>query len=168
MLFRSVHIPEINQSARTYISKGLLNTAKRIANHNVKLLDKIITEQTPFIGIEPSAILSFRDEYPDLVDDELKPKANKISKHCLLFEEFFMREVNAGRITQDVFTVTKKEIKLHGHCQQKAVASTNETKAMLSFPKNYSVIEIPSGCCGMGGAFGYEKEIGRASCRERV
>lgn len=153
-----VHIPEINESARTYISKGLLNTAKRIANHNVKLLDKIITEQTPFIGIEPSAILSFRDEYPDLVDDELKPKANKISKHCLLFEEFFMREVNAGRITQDVFTVTKKEIKLHGHCQQKAVASTNETKAMLSFPKNYSVIEIPSGCCGMAGAFGYEKE----------
>ena len=154
----SVRIPEINESARTFISKGLLNTAKRIANHNVKLLSEIITDQTPLVGIEPSAILSFRDEYPDLVDDELKPMANEISKHCLLFEEFFMREVDAGRITQSMFTLANKEIKLHGHCQQKAVASTMETKAMLSFPKNYSVIEIQSGCCGMAGSFGYEKE----------
>jgi len=154
----NVHIPKINESGRTFISKGLLNTAKRIANHNVKLLGQMITEQTPLIGIEPSAILSFRDEYPELVDDELKPKANKISKHCLLFEEFFMREVNAGKITQDMFTEATKKIKLHGHCQQKAIASTKETKAMLSFPKNYSITEIPSGCCGMAGAFGYEKE----------
>ena len=69
-----------------------------------------------------------------------------------------MREVEAGRIAKELFTSEERSIKLHGHCQQKAVASTQETKAMLSFPTNYSVDEIPSGCCGMAGAFGYEKE----------
>lgn len=154
----NVVLPNISESGRTYISKGLLNTAKRIAQRNVDVLADIISADEPLIGIEPSAILSFRDEYPDLVDDTLKPKAIELSKSCLMFEEFFMREVDAGRITKSQFTNAQREIKLHGHCQQKAVASTAQTKAMLSFPPNYSVIEIPSGCCGMAGAFGYEKE----------
>ncbi|WP_235942312.1 FAD-binding and (Fe-S)-binding domain-containing protein [Perlabentimonas gracilis] len=153
-----VEIPKISESGRTYISKGLLNTAKRIANSNTQTLSELIYEETPLIGIEPSAILSFRDEYPELVDDTNKLKAIELAKHCLLFEEFFMREVEAGQITKEQFTVDKRSIKLHGHCQQKAVASTSETKAMLSFPENYSVEEIPSGCCGMAGAFGYERE----------
>jgi len=87
-----------------------------------------------------------------------KPKAIELAKHCLMFEEFFMREVEAGNIVHEQFTHDERSIKLHGHCQQKAVASTRETKAMLSFPTNYSVDEIPSGCCGMAGAFGYERE----------
>lgn len=153
-----VIIPKIKESGRTYISKGLLNSAKRIANANIKNLCNLISKETPLIGIEPSAILSFRDEYPELVDDALKPKALELSKNCLLFEEFFMREVEAGNISTEMFTQNKRDIKLHGHCQQKAVASTTQTKAMLAFPTNYSVIEIPSGCCGMAGAFGYEKE----------
>ncbi|MDX9846958.1 MAG: FAD-linked oxidase C-terminal domain-containing protein [Tenuifilaceae bacterium] len=154
----NVVLPNISESGRTYISKGLLNTAKRIAQRNIEVLADIISVDEPLIGIEPSAILSFRDEYPDLVNDSLKPKAIELSKSCLMFEEFFMREVDAGRITKSQFTNAQREIKLHGHCQQKAVASTAQTKAMLSFPPNYSVIEIPSGCCGMAGAFGYEKE----------
>jgi FAD/FMN-containing dehydrogenase/Fe-S oxidoreductase len=153
-----VVIPKISESGRTYISKGLLKTAKRLANRNVTLLSQIISSDKPLIGIEPSAILSFRDEYPDLVDDKLKPNALELSENSLLFEEFFMHEVKAGRITKDMFTKDKRSIKLHGHCQQKAVASTNQTKAMLSFPENYRVKEIPSGCCGMAGAFGYERE----------
>ncbi len=153
-----VCIAPIAESGRTYISKGLLNTAKRLANSNVKRLMGIINSTTPLIGLEPSAILSFRDEYPDLVNEELKGKAKELSEHSLLFEEFFMREVEAGRIAKELFTAEERSIKLHGHCQQKAVASTQETKAMLSFPTNYSVDEIPSGCCGMAGAFGYEKE----------
>jgi Fe-S oxidoreductase len=153
-----VVIPKISESGRTYISKGLLKTAKRLANRNVTLLSQIISSDKPLIGIEPSAILSFRDEYPDLVDDKLKPNALELSENSLLFEEFFMHEVEAGRITKDMFTKDKRSIKLHGHCQQKAVASTNQTKAMLSFPENYRVKEIPSGCCGMAGAFGYERE----------
>ena len=160
-----VRIPNVFESGRTYISKGLLKTAKRLANRNIDILSEIVTNSTPLIGIEPSAILSFRDEYPDLAIAENKEKAVELSKCCLLFEEFFMREGEAGRISKNQFSDQKKQIKLHGHCQQKAVASTNPTKAMLSFPVNYSVTEIPSGCCGMAGAFGYEKEHYELSMR---
>jgi Fe-S oxidoreductase len=153
-----VLIPDIFESGRTYISKGLLKTAKRIANKNIELLSMIVSKSTPMIGIEPSAILSFRDEYPDLASEENLAKAKDLGKHCLLFEEFFMNEVESGNIDRDRFTKNSRKIKLHGHCQQKAVASTLPTRAMLSFPENYSVSEIPSGCCGMAGSFGYEKE----------
>ena len=153
-----VHIPNVFESGRTYISKGLLKTAKKIANKNIELLTNLVSEETPLIGIEPSAILSFRDEYPDLADNEKIETALKISTSCLLFEEFFVREVEAGRISPTQFTKNNRVLKLHGHCQQKAVASTSPTKTMLSFPENYSVTEIPSGCCGMAGSFGYEKE----------
>lgn len=153
-----VHIPNIFESGRTYISKGLLKTAKRIANKNIEQLANLISDESPLIGIEPSAILSFRDEYPDLAESQNLDAALKISNSCLLFEEFFVREVDAGRISTSQFTESTRNFKLHGHCQQKAVASTVPTKAMLSFPTNYTVTEIPSGCCGMAGSFGYEKE----------
>lgn len=153
-----VIIPDIFESGRTYISKGLLKTAKRIANRNVKVLANRISKDTPIIGVEPSAILSFRDEYPDLVNQELRKVASRIGDNCLLFEEFFMQQVELGRVTKEQFTNNKKTLKLHGHCQQKAIASTKATKEMLSLPKNYSVDEMPSGCCGMAGSFGYEKE----------
>jgi Fe-S oxidoreductase len=153
-----VLIPDVFESGRTYISKGLIKKAKQIANDNVYRLSRCISQDTPLIGIEPSAILSFRDEYPDLVDYEHKNNAIQLGKYCLLFEEFFIREVEAGNITKTQFKSEVKDIKLHGHCQQKAVASTNQTKAMLSFPSGHSVTEIPSGCCGMAGSFGYERE----------
>ena len=146
------------ESGRTYLSKGLVRRAKSIANENVRTFKNIITEHTPLIGIEPSAILTFRDEYPDLADTELKETAVNLSKNCLLFEEFFMKEVKAGHITKKQFTTSDLKIKLHGHCHQKALSTTGPTKEMLSLPENYSVEEIPSGCCGMAGSFGYEKE----------
>jgi len=121
------------------------------------LADKI-TKETPLVGIEPSAILSFRDEYPVLVDKELRSKAELIAPNSLLFEEFIVREFEKGNISADAFSELENEILLHGHCQQKSVASTEPTKKMLSIPKNYMVKEIPSGCCGMAGSFGYEKE----------
>ena len=67
-------------------------------------------------------------------------------------------EIEKGNITASYFTSERQQILLHGHCQQKAIASTAPTKKMLSLPENYSVSEIPSGCCGMAGSFGYEKE----------
>jgi len=152
-----VLIPPIFESGRTYISKGFLKTARRIATRNIGILKEIISDETPLIGIEPSAILGFRDEYPDLVDGDKRAEALELGKHCLMFDEFFMREVDAGRITRENFVQDKRVIKLHGHCQQKAVASTKSTLDMLSFPSGHSVTEIPSGCCGMAGAFGYEK-----------
>ncbi|HML86523.1 MAG TPA: hypothetical protein PKE52_15315 [Bacteroidales bacterium] len=69
-----------------------------------------------------------------------------------------MLEVKSGKINASQFTTEKREILYHGHCQQKAIASTKETIDFMSIPANYSVKEIPSGCCGMAGSFGYEKE----------
>jgi Fe-S oxidoreductase len=153
-----VKIPVHVESGRTFLSKGLVRTSKKIATKNVTLLKDIISEKTPLIGIEPSAILAFRDEYPDLVDTGLQQSARELAKNALLFDEFIAAEIDKGNITAGQFTSEEKQILLHGHCQQKAVASTAPTKKMLSLPVNYSVSEIPSGCCGMAGSFGYEKE----------
>jgi FAD/FMN-containing dehydrogenase/Fe-S oxidoreductase len=153
-----VTIPKHVLSGRTFLSKGMLRKAKSIAIKNVLLLKDIINENNPIIGIEPSAILGFRDEYPDLVGKNLKPEALKLAKNALLFEEFIAAEFEKGNISGDQFTKESKNVLLHGHCQQKAVASTLPTRKMLSIPINYNVSEIPSGCCGMAGSFGYEKE----------
>ncbi len=153
-----VRIPVHRESGRTWLSKGLVRTAKKIAEENVSLLKEVVTEESPLIGIEPSAILAFRDEYPELVGETLKQDARNLADKALLFEEFFCREIENGHIRKETFTTAYKDILLHGHCQQKSVASTVPTRTMLSFPANYTVTEIPSGCCGMAGAFGYEKE----------
>jgi Fe-S oxidoreductase len=153
-----VIIPHHGLSARTFLSKGMLRKAKKIITQNVEMLKDIISEDTPLVGMEPSAILGFRDEYPELVEKELQEDALRIGENALLFEEFFMREVKKHKITKEQFTEAKEFILLHGHCQQKAVANTVPLRAMLSFPVNYGVKEIPSGCCGMAGSFGYEKE----------
>ncbi len=153
-----VHLAEHRESGRTYLSKGLLRKAKKLANFNVTALRGIVNEHMPLVGIEPSGILSFRDEYPELVDKTLVPDAKKLAGHAFMFDEFMEQEINAGRVTKEFFTSEKKKIKLHGHCHQKSLASTAPTKAMLSLPENYEVEEIKSGCCGMAGSFGYEKE----------
>ncbi len=145
------------ESGRTYISKGLLRKAQKIATENTRIFRKLLNENRILVGIEPSAILSFRDEYPDLVSKELQEDARRISSHCLTIEEFIASEFNAGRIDRKAFTEEKAHIKLHGHCQQKSIATTTAAKTMLSIPENYTVEEIKSGCCGMAGAFGYEK-----------
>ena len=153
-----VVIPKHIDSGRTYLSKGLLRKARKIAITNVNYLKDIITSKSPLVGIEPSAILTFRDEYPDLVGNDLKKTAQELSENTLMIDEFLKREIEREIITNEIFTKEKRHIKLHGHCQQKAVASTDPTKFLLSFPENYTVEEIPSGCCGMAGSFGYEKE----------
>lgn len=154
----TVTIPEHAESGRTYLSKGLVNDAQQIAIRNVTLLRNLITEETPLVGIEPSAILTFRDEYPDLVPAELKADARRIAQHTYLFEEWLAREVDAKRITAASFTAEARQVKIHGHCHQKALSSLVPVKKMLSLPKNYTVQLIPSGCCGMAGSFGYETE----------
>ena len=153
-----VLLPMHVQSGRTYLSKGLLRKAKNIAEKNVELLKDIITEESPLIGIEPSAILAFRDEYTELVRPELRDASKALAQNCLMIDEFIFREFNNGKIPKDFFSKERKMIKLHGHCHQKSLASTDPTKHMLEIPENYSVNEINSGCCGMAGAFGYEKE----------
>jgi Fe-S oxidoreductase len=136
----------------------LLKKARKIAIENVLLLRGTITHETPLVGIEPSAILSFRDEYPDLVDQSLRAEADKLSRNVFMIDDFLSREIDRGHITNKQFTKEKRLIKLHGHCQQKALVSTAATRKVLSLPENYMVEEISSGCCGMAGSFGYEAE----------
>lgn len=153
-----VIIPKHVESGRTELSKGMLRKAKKTAEKNVELLKDIINDEVPLVGIEPSCILAFRDEYPDLVRAGLKEEALSLATHCLLFDEFIIREIHKGNITADQFTDKPQKIRLHGHCHQKALVSIEPSREMLSLPLNYTVEVIPSGCCGMAGAFGYEKE----------
>jgi FAD/FMN-containing dehydrogenase/Fe-S oxidoreductase len=153
-----VIIPDHIESGRTWLSKGLIRKAKEIINKNISLLHPVISAETPLIGIEPSAILTFRDEYIDLADDPQFEKAKELSKNVFMIDEFIAAEIDKGNISKERFTREKRSIKLHGHCQQKALSSVAPTVKMLSFPENYSVETIPSGCCGMAGSFGYEKE----------
>lgn len=154
----TVELPHHLESARTWLSKGLLRKAKEIANKNIELLSKVVTEETPLLGIEPSAILTFRDEYPDLATDENLVAAQSLAKHALMIDEFLEKEIQRGVIKKEQFTTASQVIQLHGHCQQKAVGSVNASVSILSFPQNYKVETIPSGCCGMAGSFGYEAE----------
>ncbi|AWG22336.1 FAD-binding oxidoreductase [Flavobacterium faecale] len=144
------------ESGRAYLSKGFLEEAKEIANINIEIFSDVITDQAPLIGIEPSAILSFRDEYLRLAVD--KPKAAKLAKNVFTIEEFFKNEITKGNIKAEQFSDEVKEIKIHGHCHQKALSTVEATFVMLNIPKNNTVTIYNSGCCGMAGSFGYEKE----------
>ena len=144
------------ESGRAFISKGFLEQAKAIANTNVAIFSDYISADCPLIGIEPSAILTFRDEYIRLADD--KENAKKLATNVFTIEEFFKNEINSGKITSEQFSDEVKTIKIHGHCHQKSLSSIEATFAMLNLPKNNSVTIYNSGCCGMAGSFGYEKE----------
>ncbi len=146
------------ESGRSHISKGFLEEAKALAEANVEFFHELVSEEQPLIGIEPSAILGFRDEYPRLVKEELVEKAEQLKQHVCLIDEFLEQEARKGHITTHNFTEEALQIHLHGHCHQKALSSVAHTAWLLSLPKNYSVDVIPSGCCGMAGSFGYEAE----------
>ena len=153
-----VEIPKHVESGRAAISKGNLKLAKKFALKNFNLLKNKVSEQTPLVGIEPSCILSFRDEYPDLVPAELRHKAQQLAKNALLFDEFIVREMAEGRISANDFKADAVKIWLHGHCHQKALVGTEKTVKALQLLQNAKIHVIPSGCCGMAGSFGYEKE----------
>jgi FAD/FMN-containing dehydrogenase/Fe-S oxidoreductase len=153
-----VVVPRHVDSGRAQLSKGLVREARDLATRNVELLADVITDDAPLVGIEPSAILGFRDEYPDLVPERLAAAAKRLASRTFLIDEFLAREAACGRITAESFTEQPRQIKLHGHCHQKALASLAPTVQSLSLPRNFSVETIPSGCCGMAGSFGYERE----------
>ncbi len=153
-----VEIPEHEESGRPAISKGFLKKVKGIAEKNVNALKNIVSDETPIIGIEPSGILTFRDEYPSLLSGQLKDDAKALGKNALLFEEFICREIEKGNITSDAFKQQKNKVKVHGHCHQKALSTVDVTRDALALIPGYEVEVIPSGCCGMSGSFGYEKK----------
>lgn len=152
-----VIIPKHIESGRTFLSKGLVKKAITIAEKNVKTLFKDI-ENNVLIGIEPSAILTLRDEYIDLVSSDLRAQAKAIAANTFMIDEFLYQEIQNGHISKDQFTLASKNIVLHAHCYQKVLSSSKYSLFLLNFPENYTTTEIPSGCCGMAGSFGYEKE----------
>ena len=146
------------ESGRAHISKGLLSQAQKMAIQNVRAFQDQVSETMPLVGLEPSALLTFRDEYPKLVPPELQNAASLLAKNSYTIDEFLAQEMEKGNLSADSFTEAPKQILLHGHCHQKALSSTDYTASLLSLPTQYQVELIPSGCCGMAGSFGYEKE----------
>ncbi|PNQ72998.1 FAD-binding oxidoreductase [Hanstruepera neustonica] len=151
-----VNIVNNQESGRAFISKGLLEQANKCANLNVEIFKDRISKESPLIGVEPSAVLTFKDEYLRLADD--KESAKQIARNTFLIEEFIQQEIVLGNISSEQFTLEHKTIKFHGHCHQKALSNQFSSFSVLNLPKNYKVTIIPSGCCGMAGSFGYEKE----------
>ena len=144
------------ESGRTYLSKGFLRQAKKLALENIPRLSDFAQHNIPLIGLEPSAILTFRDEYKRFSNDVAALSA--IAQNSFLIEEFFAMEITNKEIGAEFFTKEAKTVKIHNHCHQKALSNQKVTFDMLNLPENYSVTIISSGCCGMAGSFGYEKE----------
>lgn len=145
-------------SGRAYLSKGLLQEAKELAQANVEIFSKLLHPSASLVGIEPSAILTFRDEYPDLLRDNEKKMAEKVAEKTFTIEEFLAKELDAGNLTSSDFPRKKQKVLVHGHCHQKALSSMTPTMKILKAAEGFEVQMIPSGCCGMAGSFGYEKE----------
>ncbi|WP_067148010.1 FAD-binding and (Fe-S)-binding domain-containing protein [Pseudotamlana agarivorans] len=144
------------ESGRAFISKGFLDQAKECAVQNVAIFKDLISEEIPLLGIEPSAIYTFKDEYLMLAPD--KTSAKKIAQHTYIIEDFLLLELEKGHISAEQFNSESRTIKIHAHCHQKALSNQMSTFKLLNLPRNYKATIIPSGCCGMAGSFGFEKE----------
>ena len=138
---------------RPMISKGMLSQAKENAAWNIDKLAPYAEKGTPIVGLEPSCLLTLRDEYPEFIRTSA---AKKVAENSFMLEEFVMREQKEGRLTLNSKSNGKKAL-LHGHCHQKSLIGTAPTLAMLK-SAGYEVSEVDSGCCGMAGSFGFEKE----------
>jgi len=138
---------------RPMISKGMLSQAKENAAWNVDKLAPYAEKGIPIIGLEPSCLLTLRDEYPEFIRTSA---AKNVAENSFLLEEFVVREQMAGRLALQSNGRGKKAL-LHGHCHQKALVGSAPTVAILK-AAGYEVSEVDSGCCGMAGSFGFEKE----------
>ena len=156
---------------RPMISKGLLDKARAHARHNVGLLYPYAEQGIPIVGCEPSCLLTLRDEYPDLLSEtEDHHKARAVAAHSYLIDEFLTMLREKGDLALEFSDVSSRKVLFHGHCHQKALVGTQHSVAALRLP-GYQVEEVNSGCCGMAGSFGYEKEhydISQAIGRERL
>jgi len=148
-----VILPEKTCCGRPMISKGMLKEVKANARYNVEKLSAYANQGIPIVGCEPSCLLTFRDEYPDLIDDE---RATLVAKDSFLLEEFLLRLHEKGELDLR-FNGSKRKLLFHGHCHQKALVGSAPSLKVLRLP-GFEVEEVDSGCCGMAGSFGYEAE----------
>ncbi|HNB54816.1 MAG TPA: FAD-linked oxidase C-terminal domain-containing protein, partial [Anaerolineales bacterium] len=139
---------------RPMISKGLLEKAREAARETVEKLYPYAEKGIPIIGLEPSCLLTLRDEYLYLLPGD--PRPAKIAEHAVMFEEFVSARVADGTWRASM-TVEPQKLLLHGHCHQKSLVGTGPSKQVLALT-GAAVTEVDSGCCGMAGSFGYEAE----------
>ncbi len=139
---------------RPFTSKGMLDQARSNAQFNVDKLYTYAEKGYPIVGLEPSCILTFRDEYPDMLAG---PKVESVASSTFLFEEFLTRKAPAdGGLP--AFRRPDKKLLLHGHCHLKALLGNQPTVDLLRLLPDVEVEVVDSGCCGMAGSFGFEKE----------
>ncbi len=150
-----VVLPGHKCCGRPMISKGLVDRARAAARDTVARLAPLAEEGLPIIGLEPSCILTLRDEYLSLLPDD--PRARTVAAQTVTLEEFLAQEADAGNLELE-FRSDARRLLLHGHCHQKALVGTAPSKRALTLPPNFQVDEVDSGCCGMAGSFGYEAE----------
>ncbi len=139
---------------RPMVSQGRMDQALAQARYNVDLLHAYAEQDIAIVGCEPSCILTFRDEYPELLRDE---KSRKVAEQTYLIEEFLMMLHDKGELGLK-FRETPKKVLFHGHCHQKALAGTASSLFALRLPSGYRVEQVNAGCCGMAGAFGFQRE----------
>lgn len=153
----NVKIINLKQSGRALFSKGYIKKGQELAAANLKALDHLIRNNTPIIGLEPSAVSCFWDEYQKLEGlDHVKTAA--LAAISYTFSSFLALAYEKGSFTSNIFKQDKKNILLHTHCHEKALGKATKTLQALSIPIGFNVQHIDSACCGMAGSYGYEKD----------
>jgi FAD/FMN-containing dehydrogenase/Fe-S oxidoreductase len=145
---------------RTFLSAGLVEQAKQEARRALDALTPFVKRGVPIVGLEPSCLLTMRDEFLQYGWGE---EAQALSDSALLFEEFLVREHKANRLTLPLAPIQTDTVLLHGHCHQKAFDALTPVQTVLSWIPGLKVSTIESSCCGMAGSFGYEAEHHEAS-----
>jgi FAD/FMN-containing dehydrogenase/Fe-S oxidoreductase len=139
---------------RTFLSVGKVDQARKEAERTLAALAPYVSRGTPVVGLEPSCLLSFRDEVPAMIKDE---RARQLAAHSLTFEEFLAREAKAGRLKLPLKKIAERAL-LHGHCHQKAFDALSPVEQVLKLIPELEVETVESSCCGMAGSFGYNSE----------
>ena len=139
---------------RTFLSVGLVEEARREMQRTMDALAPYVARGIPIVGLEPSCLLTFRDELPALFKGE---PAESLAANAFLFEEFLAREHQVGNLNLSLGSLAKKAL-LHGHCHQKAFNAMGAVETTLRLIPKLSVEPIDSSCCGMAGSFGYDEE----------
>ena len=140
---------------RTYLATGMVDKAKQTARETLDALKPYIERGVPIIGLEPSCLLTLRDEYAVLVPGA---ETSALADKAKLFEEFLADEHAAGRLTMNLKPLSTNKALLHGHCHQKAFDAMGTVERILNLIPELTVETINSSCCGMAGAFGYEAD----------
>ena len=142
-----VHLPDIVCCGRPMLSEGLIDEARKNARRNLELLMPLVERGIPLVGLEPSCILTMRDDYKKLLPGD--ERVEKLAEATRLFEEALLELETPPPLHEG------PPVLLHGHCHQKALVGTGPTEKVLGFAADVSTVD--SGCCGMAGLFGYEK-----------